>query len=199
MARKKKGEIGILRMIAVLLGVLGAGWLFFDAWQGVFDFVGGYRLSQNFFSYFFSTGLFPAALLSCIVLFFTVSLRDLEPLTGFFSVLTIILSAVAGVAFITYVVSTIKSADVIKDPLLYINAGKIMFIAAYLFFAIYCLNRGKIRNAAWGFAIAAIVLILFGSIYGFATEKVYVNEFVHNVITLAAHGAMFFCGLRQFA
>ncbi|MBP1587756.1 MAG: hypothetical protein ILO53_05060 [Clostridia bacterium] len=199
MANKKKSEIGVLRMLAVLLGVLGAGWLFFDAWQGVFDFVGGYKLSQNFFSYFFSTGLFPVALLSCIILFFTVSLRDLEPLTGFFSVLTIILSAVAGVACVMSFVSGIKTFDVVKEPSAYINLGRIMFVAAYLFFAIYCINRGKIRNAAWGFVIAAIVLILFGTIYGFAVEKVYVNEFVHHIITLAAHGAMFFCGLRRFA
>ena len=198
MSKKKKNETGVLRMIAVLLGVLGAGWLFFDAWQGVFGFVGSYRLSLNFFKYFFGTGLFPIALLSCIILFFTVSLRDLEPLTGFFSVLTIILSAVAAAAFITYIVSTVNSFDAVKNCDLYIDVGKVFFIAAYLFFAIYCINKGRIRGIAWAFVIAAVVFILCGTVYGFATEKIYLNEFVHNLITLAAHGAMFFCGLKKF-
>ncbi|MBP5664713.1 MAG: hypothetical protein J6X87_00360 [Clostridia bacterium] len=197
MAKTKTGS-NFARMLSVLLGVLGAGCLFSNGWKGVFDYVSGYSFKTNFFSYFFGPALFPVVTLAAALLFFIVSLRDLEPMVGGFSIFTAILAAFAAVAYAVFFINNIRAVETAFSPAYIMHFGKFLLLVAYFLFAMYCRNRGGIRNVAWGFAIAALVVILAATVYGFVKETLYAREFVDNIFTILAHAAMFFCGLRQY-
>lgn len=195
---KKKTKSSFLRIISVLAGVLGAGWLFSTGWQGVFDFIGNYSLKKNFFNYFFNTGLFAVATLSVAVLFFIVSLRDLEPLKNGFAVFTAIISAVAFVAYIVFLVNQFDTLKMLVEPGMFIHYGCALLAAVYVLFALYVKNGGTIRNAAWVMGVIALALILFGALYGYVKEIYGPAALIKYIFTCLSHLGIFYCGLRQY-
>lgn len=191
-------KTNFLRIVAVLLGVLGAGWLFSSGWGGVFDYVGGYSFKMNFISYFFSTALFPVATLLTAVLFFIVSLRDLEPLRNAFSLVVAIVSCVALVAYIVAILDFDKTIGSYFKPSGIIDISSVLLLITYILFSLYARNGGSIKNSAWTIGLIAVIVLVVGALYGYFAKDFGVKVTVQYVLTALAHTAVFYCGLRQF-
>ena len=198
MAKKtKKAGQSVLKVISVLLGVLGAGWLFSEGWHGVFDYLTGYSKKYDFIDYFFSSNLFPVVTLFVAMLFIIRSLRDLDSLTGVFSIITAVLAVISLVAFCLSFFNGI-TAEKLFEPEGLIDCGKLVLLVAYFLFAMYTRNGGKIKNVAWAFAIVALIIIFGAAVYGFASKAFASASLVSYIFTVLAHLAIFFCGLRQY-
>ncbi len=195
---KKTVKTSFKRIIAVLCGVFGAGWLFSSVWRGVFDYVESYDIKSNFFSYFFGTGLFSVSTLLISVLFFIVSLRDLEPLKNAFAVVTAAVSAVAFVAYIVYISNNLTTFGDFVKPAGIIDVSCVVLLAAYVMFALYCRNGGTVKNSAWTVAVIAIVMLFGGVIYGYIVKDFGAKYTISEILTGFAHLALFYCGLRQY-
>ena len=195
---KNSVKSNFLRIISVLLGVLGAGWLFSTGWGGVFDYISGYSFKQNFFSYFFSTALFPVATLLAAVLFFIVSLRDLEPLRKAFSLVTAIVSCVALIAYAVAIFDLGKTVGAYFSPAGIIDVSSILLLVTYLLYSLYARNGGSIKNSAWTIGLIAIIILVVGAIYGYIAKDFGAKTTIQYVLTALAHLAVFYCGLRQY-
>ena len=94
-SRKKKSNL--LRIIAVLCGCLGAGWLFSYGWNGLIELCLTYKVGNNIFYHFFSSGLFALATLITAVLFFVVSIRDLAPMKEGVAIASVVIYIIVAV------------------------------------------------------------------------------------------------------
>ncbi len=201
MAEKKTGkkvEKDVWRILAVMLGVLGACWLFAVSWNEVYHYIVSYTVDQNFFFYFFGRGIFPVASLFTAILFLIVSLRDLQPIAKGFALASAIISAIAFVAYVVYFGSTVKAiADLLSQDFV-MNAGRFMMLIAYFLFAMYCRNGGGIRNVAWVFTLIAVVITAVALVYGLIVSKFSLQTIVDQLIIILAHLAMMYCGLRKY-
>ena len=194
-SRKKKSNL--LRIIAVLCGCLGAGWLFSYGWNGMIDLCLSYK-SGNIFNHFFSTGLFVVATLLTAILFFVVSIKDLSTMKEGVSVASIIIDVIVGVFFVINIVNgivagigNITSYSFLRNVVLFI------MIIAYVAFAFYCLRKGR-AAAAWTIALVAIFGIIGVSVYGFIIHAIYVETLINDLVFSLAHLGVFYCGLKQY-
>lgn len=195
---KNSVKSNFLRIVAVLLGVLGAGWLFSNGWSGVFDYISGYSFKYNFISYFFSTALFPVATLLAAVLFFIVSLRDLEPLRNAFSLVVAIVSCVALIAYFVEILDFNKTVGAYFSPAGIIDVSHILLLVTYILFSLYARNGGSIKNPAWTIGLIAVIIMTGAAVYGYITKDFTTNAVIRYVLTSLAHLAVFYCGLRQY-
>ena len=194
-SRKKKSNL--LRIIAVLCGCLGAGWLFSYGWNGMIDLCLSYK-SGNIFNHFFSTGLFVIATLLTAILFFVVSIKDLSTMKEGVSVASIIIDVIVGVFFVINIVNGI--VDGVGNITTYRflrNVVLLIMIIAYVSFAFYCLRKGR-AAAAWTIALVAIFGIIGVSVYGFIIHAIYVETLINDLVFSLAHLGVFYCGLKQY-
>lgn len=193
---RQKAKSNFLRIVSILLGVLGAGWLFSSVWREVFEYIENYSLSQNFFTYFFSTCLFSVSTLLVSVLFFIVSLRDLEPLRDVFSIITAVVSAVALVAYVVHIINSLTTVKAFFAPESIVNVANVMLLLAYFLYSLYVRNGGTIKNTAWIIAIVGIIILFIGALYGYITKDFSAKRTISHALTGLAHLALFYCGLR---
>jgi hypothetical protein len=194
-SRKKKSNL--LRIIAVLCGCLGAGWLFSYGWNGMIDLCLSYK-SGNIFNHFFSTGLFVVATLLTAILFFVVSIKDLSTMKEGVSVASIIIDVIVGVFFVINIVNGIVAGiGNITSYSFLRNVVLLIMIIAYISFAFYCLRKGR-AAAAWTIALVAIFGIIGVSVYGFIIHAIYVETLINDLVFSLAHLGVFYCGLKQY-
>ncbi len=194
-SRKKKSNL--LRIIAVLCGCLGAGWLFSYGWNGMIDLCLSYK-SGNIFNHFFSTGLFVVATLLTAILFFVVSIKDLSTMKEGVSVASIIIDVIVGVFFVINIVNGIVAGiGNITSYSFLRNVVLLIMIIAYVSFAFYCLRKGR-AAAAWTIALVAIFGIIGVSVYGFIIHAIYVETLINDLVFSLAHLGVFYCGLKQY-
>jgi hypothetical protein len=194
-SRKKKSNL--LRIIAVLCGCLGAGWLFSYGWNGMIDLCLSYK-SGNIFNHFFSTGLFVVATLLTAILFFVVSIKDLSTMKEGVSVASIIIDVIVGVFFVINIVNGIVAGvGNITTYSFLRNVVLLIMIIAYVSFAFYCLRKGR-AAAAWTIALVAIFGIIGVSVYGFIIHAIYVETLINDLVFSLAHLGVFYCGLKQY-
>ncbi|MBO4261471.1 MAG: hypothetical protein J5921_02510 [Clostridia bacterium] len=206
MAEKRKKEaVNIWRIISVMLGVLGSLWIFTCNWHEVasyFGYLTKYTPDKNFFSYFFGEAplfpLFPFAALLTAMLFLIISLRDLYPIARTFSLVTAIFCAAVFLFYAIYFCTTIKSADVFKDYSIYMNIGRVLLLVAYFLFAMYCRNGGSVRNVAWVFAIAAVLVLGVAIVFALVKRAYSAETFLNQAFVLLSNVALMYCGLRQY-
>ncbi|MBO5418064.1 MAG: hypothetical protein J6A50_05635 [Clostridia bacterium] len=194
-SRKKKSNL--LRIIAVLCGCLGAGWLFSYGWNGMIDLCLSYK-SGNIFNHFFSTGLFVVATLLTAILFFVVSIKDLSTMKEGVSVASIIIDVIVGVFFVINIVNAIVAGfgNILTFGFLR-NIAFFIMILAYVAFAFYCLSKGK-AAVAWTIALVAVFCVIGVSVYGFIIHAIYVETLINNLVFSLAHAGVFYCGLKQY-
>jgi hypothetical protein len=194
-SRKKKSNL--LRIIAVLCGCLGAGWLFSYGWNGMIDLCLSYK-SGNIFNHFFSTGLFVVATLLTAILFFVVSIKDLSTMKEGVSVASIIIDVIVGVFFVINIVNGIVAGIGNSTSYSFLrNVVLLIMIIAYVSFAFYCLRKGR-AAAAWTIALVAIFGIIGVSVYGFIIHAIYVETLINDLVFSLAHLGVFYCGLKQY-
>lgn len=194
-SRKKKSNL--LRIIAVLCGCLGAGWLFSYGWNGMIDLCLSYK-SGNIFNHFFSTGLFVVATLLTAILFFVVSIKDLSTMKEGVSVASVIIDVIVGVFFVINIVNGIVAGiGNITSYSFLRNVVLLIMIIAYISFAFYCLRKGR-AAAAWTIALVAIFGIIGVSVYGFIIHAIYVETLINDLVFSLAHLGVFYCGLKQY-
>lgn len=197
MAAKKKNNL--LRIVSVLCGCLGAGWLFSRGWQEVIEYFMGYSSGQGFVRYFFSTGLFPLATLMIAVLFFVVSIRDLYVMKDGVSVAALIVSAIVAIAFVVYFVGMFGSGSVSLDSFwFWYSVLRFLMLLAYIAYTLYCLNVKSACGFAWTMAIVTSVGLIAAAIFGYVDKDIQAASFIYIMISSLAHLAVFYCGLKQY-
>lgn len=198
MAAKRK-KSNVLRVVSVLCGCLGAGWLFARGWQDVIDLFMGYRTNMSFIGYFFSTGLFPLATLMASILFFVVSIRDLSVMKGGTAAASLVVDAIVGVAFILYFVRGIAGGFfALNDFFLWYNVLQFVLLLAYITFTLYCMNGSRTVGFAWTAAVVSSVGFIAAAVFGYVSKSISAANFIYIMISSLAHLGVFYCGLKQY-
>lgn len=195
-SRKRKSNI--LRVISVLCGCLGAGWLFSCGWQEIIDLFTGYKLGNNFFLHFFSFELFSLATLITAILFFVVSIRDLGVMKDGVSVAALVIHIIVAVVFIIYFVNTLGGGlSALSGFWFWYNVARFVMLIAYIAFALYCMRHGK-SGFAWSVALVAAISLIAISVFGYISSSISVENLIYIILSSLVHIGVFYCGLKQY-
>lgn len=198
MARNKKLKNGVFRIIAIMLGVVGACWLFAGCWRELSDHIAGYDPKTNFLSYFFLKDLFPVAALFVALLFIIVSLRDLKPVVNGFALATAVVCTAAFIGYVVYLCLNMKAPSEFLTPVFAIHVGRLLMLVAYFLFAMYSRNGGSVNKVAWVVAIVALATVAAALVWGFIVKTVTAGKLANQGLILLAHVAVLYCGLRRY-
>ena len=198
MAAKRK-KSNLLRVVSVLCGCLGAGWLFARGWQEVIDLFMGYRTNMSFIGYFFNTGLFPLATLMAALLFFVVSIRDLAVMKDGTAVASLIIDAIVGVAYVLYFIRGITAGSFsFGDFWFWYNVLRFILLLAYITYTLYCMNGSRTVGFAWTAAVLSAVGFIAAAVFGYVSKSISAANFIYIMISALSHLAVFYCGLKQY-
>lgn len=198
MAAKRK-KSNILRVLSVLCGCLGAGWLFARGWQEVIELFMGYRTNMSFIGYFFNTGLFPLATLMAALLFFVVSIRDLAVMKEGTAVASLIVDAIVGVAYILYFIRGFTGGSFsFGDFWFWYSVLRFILLLTYIAYTLYCMNVRQAVGFAWTAAILSTVGLIAVVVFGYISKSISASNFIYVMISSLAHLGVFYCGLKQY-
>jgi len=194
----KKKKSNIMRVLSVLCGCLGAGWLFTRGWQEILDLFISYKIGNNFFSHFFTFELFSLATLITALLFFVVSIRDLGVMKDGVSVASLVIHILVAVVFIIYFVNTLSGGfAALTGFWFWYNVARFVMLIAYIAFALYCMNHNG-SAFAWSVALVASVALIAISIFGFIPGSISAENLIYIILSSLAHIGVFYCGLKQY-
>ncbi len=163
---------GSRRIFQVIAAILAAEVLLYIGLTAILQYWSGYTFSQNFFRYFAGMPLFELTILFLGASLFTLIVKDLNSISNGFFLITMIVSVIASVKSIQYMVSASGKLLTLAE-----HCAALLLLVGIVLLCLYAISFRNLGKAAYLFlflgALAGLVLQVMQHLTNGGTDELW--------------------------